>query len=105
MPTLNESTQRQHLKLSLNKFKEINKAIDNDEVREIIELAESCQNDKVTEICNNLGVAVEIVEDTMLQDIMDEWNERHAMLEFASLWDIKNNPEVIAKYISENAKE
>ena len=89
----------------LNKFKEINKAIDNDEVREIIELAESCQNDKVTEICNNLGLAVEIVEDTMLQDIMDEWNERHAMLKFASLWDIKNNPEVIAKYISENAKE
>ena len=89
----------------LNKFKEINKAIDNDEVREIIELAESCQNDKVTEICNNLGLAIEIVEDTMLQDLMDEWNERHAMLKFASLWEIKKNPEVIAEYISANVKE
>ena len=89
----------------LNKFKGINNAIDNDEVREIIELAASCENDKVAEICNNLGVAVEIVEDTMLQDIMDEWNERHAMLEFASAWDINSNPEVIAEYISGNVKE
>ena len=89
----------------LNKFKGINNAIDNDEVREIIELAASCENDKVTEICNNLGLAVEIVEDTMLQDIMDEWNERHAMLKFASAWDISKNPEVIAEYISANVKE
>ena len=88
----------------LDKLKTINKYIDNDEVREIVELSDSCKNDGIAEICKRLGVAVEMTEDTMLQEIMDEWNNRHKMLTFVSDWEIKNNPTIIAEYISGKVK-
>ena len=50
----------------------------------------------IAEICKRLGVAVEMTEDTMLQEIMDEWNNRHKMLTFVSEWDIRNNPTIVA---------
>ena len=73
----------------LDKLKTINKYIDNDEVREIVELSDSCKNNGIAEICKRLGVAVEMTEDTMLQEIMDEWNNRHKMLTFVSDWEIE----------------
>ena len=89
----------------LDKLKTINKYIDNDEVREIVELSDSCKNDGIAEICKRLGVAVEMTEDTMLQEIMDEWNNRHKMLTFVSDWEIRNNPTIVAEYISGEVKE
>ena len=89
----------------LDNFKEINKVIDNDEVREIVELADSCKNDEIAGVCKRLGVTVEMAEDTMLQDLMNEWNERHTMLTFVSSWEIRRNPEIIAKYIGGNLKK
>jgi hypothetical protein len=44
---------------NLDKFKMINAHIDNDEVREIVELATSCENTEIAGICKRLGVAVE----------------------------------------------
>ena len=89
----------------LNKLKTINKYIDNDEVREIVELSDSCKNDGIAEICKRLGVAVEMTEDTMLQEMMDEWNELHKMLTFVSDWEIRNNPTIVAEYNSGKIKE
>ena len=89
----------------LDNFKEINKVIDNDEVREIVELADSCKNDEIAGVCKRLGVTVEMTEDTMLQDLMNEWKERHTMLTFVSNWEIRRNPEIIAKYIGGNLKK
>ena len=89
----------------LNKLKTINKYIDNDEVREIVELSDSCKNDGIAEICKRLGVVVEMTEDTMLQEMMDEWNELHKMLTFVSDWEIRNNPTIVAEYISGKVKE
>ena len=89
----------------LDKLKTINKYIDNDEVREIVELSDSCKNDGIAEICERLGVAVEMTEDTMLQEMMDEWNELHKMLTFVSDWEIRNNPTIVAEYISGKVKE
>jgi len=83
----------------LGKFKSVNKYIDNDEVREIVELAESCKNDEIAGICKRLGVAVEMTKDTMLQEMMDEWNDRHKMLSFVSDWEIRTNKEIIAEYV------
>ncbi len=88
----------------LDKLKTINKYIDNDEVREIVELSDSCKNDGIAEICKRLGVAVEMTEDTMLQEMMDEWNERHKMLTFVSDWEISRNTQIIAEYISGKVK-
>ena len=89
----------------LGKFKSINKYIDNDEVREIIELADSCKNDEIAGICKRLGVAVEMTKDTMLQEMMDEWNDRHKMLTFVSDWEISRNKEIVAEYVSGKVKE
>ena len=89
----------------LDKLKTINKYIDNDEVREIVELSDSCKNDGIAEICKRLGVTVEMTEDTMLQEMMDEWNDRHKMLTFVSDWEIRNNPTIVAEYISGKVKE
>ena len=89
----------------LGTFKSINKYIDSDEVREIVELAESCKNDEIAGICKRLGVAVEMTKDTMLQEMMDEWNERHKMLTFVSDWEISRNTQIIAEYISGKVKD
>jgi hypothetical protein len=83
----------------LGKFKTINKHIDNDEVREIVELAESCKNDKIAGVCKRLGVTVEMTKDTMLQEMMDDWNDRHKMLTFVSDWEISRNTEIVAEYV------
>jgi len=89
----------------LDKFKTINKYIDNDEVREIVELATSCKNDEVAGICRRLGVAVEMTKDTMLQEMMDEWNDRYKMLKFCSDWEIRQNKTIVAEYISGTVKD
>lgn len=89
----------------LDKFKTINRHIDNDEVREIVELADSCKNDEVAGICKRLGVAVEMSKDTMLQDLMDEWNKRHKMLTILSDWEISQNKTIVAEYISGTVKD
>jgi len=89
----------------LDKFKTINKYIDNDEVREIVELATSCENAEIADICKRLGVVVEMTKDTMLQEMMDEWNDRHKMLTFVSDWEISRNKEIVAEYIGGTVKE
>ena len=89
----------------LGMFKSINKYIDSDEVREIVEFATSCENTGIAGICKRLGVAVEMTKDTMLQEMMDEWNERHKMLTFVSDWEICKNPTIVAEYISGKVKD
>ena len=89
----------------LDTFKTINKYIDNDEVREIVELADSCKNDEIAGICQRLGVAVEMTKDTMLQEMMDEWNDRHKMMTFVSDWEIRNNTTIVAEYIGGTVKK
>jgi len=75
-------------KSDLDKFKSINKYIDNDEVREIVELATSCENTEIADICKRLGVVVEMTKDTMLQEMMDDWNDRHKMITLLSDWEL-----------------
>jgi hypothetical protein len=83
----------------LDKFKTINKNIDNDEVREIIELATSCENTEIAGACRRLGITVEMTKDTMLQEMMDDWNDRHKMMTLLSDWEISRNKEIVAEYI------
>ena len=92
-------------KSDLDKFKSINKNIDNDEVREIVELATSCENTEIADICKRLGVAVEMTKDTMLQEMMDEWNDRYKMITLLSDWEIRQNKTIVAEYISGKVKE
>jgi hypothetical protein len=84
---------------NLDKFKMINAHIDNDEVREIVELATSCENTEIAGICKRLGVAVEMTKDTMLQEMMDDWNDRHKMIALLPDWQIRSNKEIVAEYI------
>jgi len=89
----------------LGKFKTINKYIDNDEVREIVELATSCENTEIAGICKRLGIVVEMTKDTMLQEMMDEWNDRHKMVTLLSEWEIRSNKTIVAEYISGKVKD
>ena len=89
----------------LDRFKLINECIDNDEVREIIEFATSFEKTEVANICERLGITVEITKDTTLQEMMDEWNDRHKMLTILSDWEIKANKTIVAEYISKKIKE
>ena len=91
-------------KYDLERFETINKSIDHDEVREIVEFAQSCKNSDIAGICERLGVVVEMTEDTVLQEKMDEWNDRHKMLKLLSDWEIRSNPKIIAEYINGAAK-
>jgi hypothetical protein len=90
---------------NLDKFKMINAHIDNDEVREIVELATSCENTEIAGICKRLGVAVEMTKDTMLQEMMDDWNDRHKMIALLPDWQIRSNKEIVAEYISGKVAE
>ena len=89
----------------LGKFKTINKYIDHDEVREIVELATSCENTEIAGICKRLGIVVEMTKDTMLQELMDEFNDKYKMLTLLSEWEIRNNKSIVAEYISGKVKE
>ena len=89
----------------LDKFKTINKYIDHDEVREIVELATSCENTGIAGICQRLGIVVEMTKDTMLQEMMDDWNDRHKMITLLSDWEIRSNKEIVAEYISGKVAE
>jgi len=92
-------------KSDLDKFKSINKYIDNDEVREIVELATSCENTEIADICKRLGVVVEMTKDTMLQEMMDDWNDRHKMITLLSDWEIRTNKAIVAEYLCGKVKE
>ena len=83
----------------------LNSYIECDEVKEIVDLAQSCKNDKVADICKKLGVVVDMTEDTMLQELMDEFNNKYEMLQFVSEWEIRSQKSVIAEYISGKVKE
>lgn len=89
----------------LSTLKSINNVIEHDEVREMVELAESCKNDKIADICRSIGVEVNMTEDTMLQDMMDDWNDRYKMLSLATDWEIGRKSEIIAEYISGKVKD
>tara|TARA_Y100000592_G_scaffold24030_1_gene37517 strand:- start:3438 stop:4172 length:735 start_codon:yes stop_codon:yes gene_type:complete len=89
----------------LSTFKSINGVVDNDEVREIVELADSCKNDVIADICRKMGIEVSMTEDTTLQEMMDDWNDRHKMLILISDWEIRRNAEIIAEYISGKVKD
>ena len=71
----------------------------------MVELAESCKNDAIADICRSIGVEVNMTEDTMLQDMMDDWNDRYKMLSLATDWEISRKSEIIAEYISGKVKE
>ena len=89
----------------LGKFKTINKYIDNDEVREVVDLATSCENTEIAGICKRLGIVVEMTKDTMLQEMMDEWNDRYKMLTILSDWEIRTNKTIVAEYIGGSVAE
>ena len=42
---------------------------------------------------------------TMLQEMMDEWNDRHKMMTLLSDWEIRQNKTIVAEYISGKVKE
>jgi hypothetical protein len=90
----------------LDRFKSINEYVDHDddEVREIVELAKTCENTEVADICKSLGVAVEMTKCDTLQEMMDEWNDRHKMLTILSKSEIMSNKAIVAEYISGTLK-
>lgn len=83
----------------LSKFKIINEYIDNGDVRDIIQLADNCKNDGIAKVCKRLNIQINMTKDTMLQDLMDEFNDRYQMLKFVSSWEISNNAKTVASYI------
>jgi hypothetical protein len=87
----------------LSSIKVINSYIECDEVSEIVSLAALCKNDEVADICKKLGVVVNMTEDTMLQELMDEFNDKYKMLTLLSEWDIRSNKSIVAEYIGGTA--
>ena len=88
----------------LNSFIDINSVIDNDEVREIVDLAKSCNNQEIIEICKKVGVAVDMSKDTSVQDMMDDFHDRYKMLGLVNSWSYKSHAKEIAEYIGGSVK-
>ena len=89
----------------LSAIRTISSYIECDEVSEIVNLAASSKNDEVADICKKLGVVVNMTEDTMLQELMDEFNDKYKMLTLLSEWEIRKNKSIVAEYVSGKVKE
>ncbi len=85
-------------------FRDIDKVVDNDEVREIVELAKSCDNRVIVDICKKVGVEVAMTEDTSVQDMMNSFNDKFKMLGLVNSWMYKTHAEEIAEYIGGSVK-
>ena len=72
---------------------------------EIVELATSCKNTDIADICKNLGIVVEMTKDTMLQELTDEFNDKYKMLTFATEWEIRRDKTIVAEYIGGSVAE
>ena len=65
-----------------------------------MEFASECEKSDIAEVCKRLGLNLQMVEDTSLQELMDEFNEKYYMITLLDSWKIRKNPELVAKYIS-----
>ena len=108
---LNDYIKREYSKIApkfINKYdgndldflREISKKIDHPELNDIMEFASECEKSDIAEVCKRLGLNLQMVEDTSLQELMDEFNEKYYMITLLDSWKIRNNPELVAKYIS-----
>jgi len=88
----------------LKDFHRINNKIDNDEVREIIELAESCDNKALADMCKKMGVEVEMAADLSVQDMMDAFSDKHKILSLIPDWSFNSNIEIVAEYLGATVK-
>ena len=84
----------------LDFLREISKKIDHPELNDIMEFASECEKSDIAEVCKRLGLNLQMVEDTSLQELMDEFNEKYYMITLLDSWKIRNNPELVARYIS-----
>lgn len=85
-------------------FRDIDKVVDNDEVREIVELVKSCDNRVMADMCKKVGVEVAMTEDTSVQDMMNSFNDKFKMLGLVNSWMYKTHAEEIAEYIGGSVK-
>ena len=88
----------------LETIQTINRYIQQDEVSEIIDLAQSCKNVSIGEICEKLGVSIDMTEDTSLQDLMDSFNDKYSMLNLIYTYRISGDKYTIAKYLNGKVK-
>jgi len=83
----------------LDRIQTINRYIQQNEVSEIINLAQSCKNVSIADFCEKLGVSIDTTEDTSLQDLMDKFNDKYSMLTIIYSYRIGSDKEIIAKYL------
>jgi hypothetical protein len=83
----------------LDRIQTINRYIQQNEVSEIINLAQSCKNVSIADFCEKLGVSIDTTEDTSLQDLMDKFNDKYSMITIIYSYRIGSDKEIIAKYL------
>jgi hypothetical protein len=83
----------------LDRIQTINRYIQQNEVSEIINLAQSCKNVSIADFCEKLGVSIDTTEDTSLQDLMDKFNDKYSMLTIIYSYRIGSDKEIIARYL------
>jgi hypothetical protein len=53
----------------------------------------------IADICEKLGVSIDVTEDTSLQDLMDKFNDKYSMITIIYSYRIGSDKEIIAKYL------
>lgn len=73
--------------------------MNSEELTEFIELFDSSKNDKIADICKNIGISCKMEKDTFLQDWLDTFFEKYEMLTLLSSWEIRQAKEKVARYM------
>lgn len=88
----------------MNILKEINKFVCQDDIRSMIELADSNKNDYVAETYIFCGIKINAVQDDTVDNLLSEFFDKYCMLKFVAHWEIKDNRQLLAQYLSGKVK-
>lgn len=92
-------------KTDLDKITRLYDYIDHSEIKEIYQLAKSCNNKDLIEICKRIGIDVSPVTNNKVQDLMNAFNAKYPMLELVDRWEVKDNKKIISDYIGGTLKK
>jgi hypothetical protein len=87
------------------KISELSRIFENGELEDIMSMSQDNKNVKLMQICERIGVKVDAVEDTSLQDKMDGFLNKYEMLSLLSSWEIRQNKDIVSRYIGGKIKK
>ncbi len=76
----------------------------NNDVEDILHIANNQVNSKIADICRRLAIGSEMTKDTFLADLLAAFEDKYTMLTFVSEWEIHRHEDAIIQYMDQTYK-